>query len=489
MPAEAFIQVALAQFRTISLALATDRPTHLTRRAPIAGLSSQFRRGSLAVQFLAAGSVVSIAAMLLVGVLVTNLIERAVIRNAAATTALYVDSVIAPLLPDMRGNAPLDEPIARALDETLGQGALGSRLESMRIWSRDGQVLYSRYKSDEASPAFTADASTALAGEIGGRFHASGHTATTSSGPLLAIYNPILQPWSGEVVGVMEFFERADELHATLQRALFRSWLAVAAITGTFFLLLGAIVMRGSRTIDSQAATLASQVDELSRLLDSNRMLQARVARATQRAAAHNERYLRRLGADLHDGPAQLIAYASLRLDSDTLADDTHEERPTDLARIRQSLDDALHEIRSICRGLVLPRIEGSDLAQVVERAIADHERRTGFAVERNIAPVKCSVPLSQRICGYRFLQECLNNSHRHAPGSRHAVKLESTRDSIRISVTDDGAGFDPSEVCEDSIGLAGMRERVESLGGQFVLQTSSAGTAVTMTISTKEQA
>ncbi len=458
-------------------------------QAPFRKLAAQFRRGSLAAQFLAAGSVVSIVALLLIGILVTTLIERAVIRNAATTTALYVDSVIAPLLPDMQDNAPLTVPVARALDETLGQGALGSRLVSMRIWSREGQVLYSRNKNDESAPAFTADAAAALTGEVVGRFHASGPTATISTGPLLAIYNPILQPWSGEVVGVMEFFERADELHSTLQRALFRSWLAVAAITGAFFLLLGAIVVRGSRTIDSQAATLANQVDELSRLLHSNRMLQARVARATQRAAAHNERYLRRLGADLHDGPAQLVAYASLRLDSDTLADDTDEDRRADLADIRRSVDDALHEIRSICRGLVLPKIENSDLPQVVERAIADHERRTGVTVERAITPVEYRVPLSQRICGYRFLQECLNNAHRHALGSRPVVELGANRDTIRISVTDDGAGFDPSEVHADSIGLAGMRERVESLGGHFLLETSSAGTAVTMTLPTKEQA
>jgi len=57
---------------------------------------------SLALQFLVAGGVGLLAVMLVVGLWVTSQIRQGVTRNSAATTALYVDSVIAPLLPDMR---------------------------------------------------------------------------------------------------------------------------------------------------------------------------------------------------------------------------------------------------------------------------------------------------------------------------------------------------------------------------------------------------
>ncbi|TIR45109.1 MAG: sensor histidine kinase, partial [Mesorhizobium sp.] len=60
---------------------------------------------------------------------------------------------------------------------------------------------------------------------------------------------------------------------------------------------------------------------ELSVLVAQNRMLRLRVQRASQRATALNERYLRRIGADLHDGPAQLVALAALGIDSPVLAD------------------------------------------------------------------------------------------------------------------------------------------------------------------------
>ena len=96
------------------------------------------------MQFLIAGGIALLAVMLMVGLWVTSQIREAVIRNSAGTTALYVDSVIAPLLPDMRKSEALSDSVKRALDETLDQGALGKRLVSFKLWGRDGKILYSK---------------------------------------------------------------------------------------------------------------------------------------------------------------------------------------------------------------------------------------------------------------------------------------------------------------------------------------------------------
>ena len=98
----------------------------------------------MARRFLLAGGVVSIAAALVVGALVTTLIEAAVTRNSAATTAMYVDGIIAPLLPDLQTTEVLDDITSRTLDETFGQGALGDRVISFRLWLADGTVLYAK---------------------------------------------------------------------------------------------------------------------------------------------------------------------------------------------------------------------------------------------------------------------------------------------------------------------------------------------------------
>jgi hypothetical protein len=98
---------------------------------------------SLTRQFLIGGIAISLLAMMSVGALVADMIERSVVRHAAAATALYVDSVIAPILPDMRGAERLDDVVSHSLDETLGAGKLGQRLVSFRVWRKDGTILYS----------------------------------------------------------------------------------------------------------------------------------------------------------------------------------------------------------------------------------------------------------------------------------------------------------------------------------------------------------
>ncbi|MBB3455904.1 hypothetical protein FHT86_004212 [Rhizobium sp. BK313] len=456
----------------------------------LAGWNSQ----SLAKQFLLIGGFVCACAMLLVGAFVTSLIEDAVTRNSAASTALYVDSVIAPLLPDMQRTEVLDDTVTRALDETLGEGALGSRLMSFRLWRNDGTILYSNDKNLMGKQfPLSNDLKTAFAGTMVAQFNQLDDVesvAERNSGkPLLEIYNPVLQPWSGKVVAVSEFYEVAYDFQRSLNQARFRSWLAVALFTLTFFLILSIIVFRGSRTIESQRSALKARIGELSALLQQNEMLHARVQRASQRAAALNESYLRRIGADLHDGPAQLVAYASLRLDSPALvnpATPTH-ERERSLAAIKSSLDDAMADIRSICSGLVLPHIEAANLAELLQHAVRAHEQRTGVAVGLSFSDTAQELSTSTKICIYRFVQEALNNGYRHGKGAAQRVKQTIEGRQIMIAVSDEGPGFDPAHIPPSSLGLAGLRERVESLGGTFDLKSSEGGTVVQMSLSAIE--
>ncbi|WP_245428541.1 sensor histidine kinase [Kumtagia ephedrae] len=444
---------------------------------------------SLVFQFFFIGGLVSLCAMLVVGAVVSTLIERAVTRSAGATTALYVDSVIAPLLPDMQRSLVLDEAVKRALDETLGQGALGSRLAAMRLWGPDGQILYS---DDESLIGLRLGLSDSLRRAFSGAMVANYEPVAAieevASGPVLQIYNPILQPWSGEPVAVIEFFEFAHEFEATLRNARLRSWLAVAAVTAVFFLALNAVVLRGSRTIDRQAHDLKNRVADLSALLEQNSELHERVRNAAQRATTLNERYLRRLGADLHDGPAQLVALASLRLDSATVLGPRvpTRVREREVASIRATLNEALQEIRSICNGLVLPQVETATVLEVVNHAIDSYEKRTGTSVGRHLTPPAWTMSAAGRICIYRFLQEALNNGYRHCRGAHQVVTMTTKGQSLSIAVSDDGPGFDPTSVGTGRIGLAGLRERVESLGGSFHLHTSSTGTEVAIIFDNK---
>jgi signal transduction histidine kinase len=449
---------------------------------------------SLAQQFLLLGGLVSLVAMTIVGAFVTSLIEAAVTRNSAAATALYVDSVIAPLLPDMQTSDDLSDSVKRALDETLGQGALGKRLMSFKLWRPDGTILYSNDKALIGQKLELSDGlQTALTGTMFAEFDhvddVGSETERNSGLPLLEIYNPVLQPWSGEVVGVLEFYEIASDFQHSLNHARLQSWIAVILFTIAFFSILSALVFRGSRTIDTQRQALKQRIDELSELLSQNSELHTRVQRATQRTTALNERYLRRLGAELHDGPAQLVALAALKVDSDIIsgAKTPRRARDSEIASIKSSLDEAMQEIRTICNGLVLPQIEGADLREIIERALKAHMQRTGTQAGLSMSPTSPSLSLSAKICVFRFLQEALNNGFHHGGGAGQYVIQTFDGVNVSIKVGDRGPGFDPAKIKPSSLGLSGLRERVESLGGHFDLKTSNQGTVLCMSLNLHE--
>lgn len=450
---------------------------------------------SLAIQFLIAGGAVLLAAMFLAGYWVTSRIEDGVTRNYATATALYVDGVIAPLLPDMRKSETLTETVKRALDETLDQGGLGDRIVSFRLWRRDGTILYSKDASqigNKFPPSPNLD--TAWNGHVVAEFNQLDDDESASEKatalPLLEIYNPVREPWSGQVVAVSEFYENADEFRATLNAARTSSWLFVAGMTLAIFGLLWGIVFRGSKTIDGQRQALEERVAELQSLLAQNSALRLRVQRASRQATAHNESYLRRIAADLHDGPAQLLALASLRMDSNAIAGRgvALGDREREIEAIKARLDEAMREIRGICHGLVLPEIENASLFETLRLAVSAHEQRTGTTVTLSGDQPALALAPAEKICIYRFVQEALNNAFRHAGGSGQAVAVMAGAGRLTVEVTDRGQGFDTAAIRPDRLGLAGLRERVESIGGQFSLESSAAGTRVAVTLNVEDK-
>lgn len=85
--------------------------------------------------------------------------------------------------------------------------------------------------------------------------------------------------------------------------------------------------------------------------------------------------------------------------------------------------------------------------------------------------------PLEIKITAYRVIQEALNNAHNHAGGKGQQVRARYLDNVITVEISDNGPGFDVEHpAVEDGgrehLGLAGMRERVESLGGSFTIES-----------------
>jgi len=260
-----------------------------------------------------------------------------------------------------------------------------------------------------------------------------------------------------------------------------RSWLVVSAATIAMYLLLTGLVGRASNTIVFQQSELRDKVAQLSTMLMQNEQLHNRVSRAAARTTALNERFLRRIAADLHDGPGQDLALALLRIDE--LAEVCaacmvpivkRRAASDDFSTIQSALRTALADMRAILAGLRLPEIGKLSITETAERAVRDYERKTNAAVGLTVSDVPVEAPLSVKITLYRILQESLANGFRHADGAGQRVNIAGKEGQLIVEISDDGPGFKKRDVlADDHLGLVGMRERVEILGGTFELESA----------------
>ena len=242
--------------------------------------------------------------------------------------------------------------------------------------------------------------------------------------PLLEVYNPIHSILTGEIVAVAEFYLDGSELKADLRAAHARAWATVAGVMALTFAALFGIVRAGSRTIDDQNRELTRRLADLDRISGQNRALRERVQAASRGVGETNERYMRRISAELHDGPAQALALTSLRLDALMRRASVPPDDP-DARELRASLDEAMRNVRDLCQGLTLPMLEGRSIADTLNLAIGAHERRTGTTVGRDFArqgPIDRPASHPILICAYRFAQEALMNAFRHATGAAVAL-------------------------------------------------------------------
>lgn len=445
-----------------------------------------FSRLSLSRQFLVASFPILLIGMLVVGWWVGQKIEHGVLYRLGSMTSHYVESFVSPHLQSLARRSHLDPADQTALNALLAETPLGQRIVSFKIWDRTGRIVYS---TDAAMIGRVFPIGEGLDAALKGIVYSevshltdAENASEKSKWPrLLETYSPIHADKLGTVIAAAEFYQNPDELFREIRTAQLQSWLIVAAVMLSMYLLIFGVVRRGSQTIDTQQRQLSAQVAELSTVVTQNTLLHDRVRRAAVRTTALNERFLRRIAADLHDGPGQDLALALMRFETIAASGGEcpacgagHGYTKENCRAIYTSLQSALAELRAISLGLQLPEIEPLQSTEVAERAVRDFVRKTGANVTITSPDTSANIPLPVKITLYRLIQESLANGFRHGGGAAQRVAVTLANNQLVVTVSDDGVGFDPANAnASGGSGLEGMRERVEILGGTFQLQTS----------------
>lgn len=448
-------------------------------------------RLSFTGQFVVLSLCVLVIGMVAIGVWVSSAVERAVISRTAGVTALYVDSFVSPLVQELPTTGELSPSQRSELDRLITDTPLGRQVVSFKVWSPEGEILYSP-NADLVGRTFVVDDhlreafSGEVVSEISDLTDQENEYERSRWETLIETYAPIRSEGSGSVLAVSEFYQLPDALEDEIRSAQITGWLIVGTATVAMYLLLIGMVQRASSTIRSQRSELLGNLSELQGALAENRRLQARVNKAAARTTTLNERFLRRISADIHDGPAQNVSLALLRVEG--VADALNHNgggSPEDIARLQDALTSALVDLRAISHGLRTPSVEDLTPREAARRAVSDYELISGESIPFEHEGEAAAGSPPTNITVYRVVKESLANSFKHAGTASRRVRIEGTDERVKVVVSDTGSGFDLTQAANGTtLGLVGMRERVELLGGTFMVTTEPGqGTVVEATI------
>ena len=200
--------------------------------------------------------------------------------------------------------------------------------------------------------------------------------------------------------------------------------------------------------------------------------------RAYLRIAREQEAERARLARELHDGTAQEIAgLITLAAVVDRQMDRDDAAARSTLERLCRQAEDAYQGVRRASHALRPPMLDDFGLGPTLEHFVEQFRQTTDISIEFASEAVG-DLPDEVELALFRVAQECLENVRKHSESSCAHVSLRRADGHVTLSVADRGRGLPPAP--EYGAGLAGMRERVEAVGGVIRVQ-SAPGRGVTV--------
>lgn len=190
------------------------------------------------------------------------------------------------------------------------------------------------------------------------------------------------------------------------------------------------------------------------------------------------------MARDIHDDIGQKLS--TLRMQLATLQMQFGGDNPgleEGCLRALSVADETIQTVRAIATAL-RPVSLDMGIVSAIEWFAQDFEKRTGLVCRLHVEEGFTCPDDEQSIHKFRIVQESLSNVARHAAASCVLIKLEGDCEQVRLSICDDGVGFDAQVPKPGALGLIGIRERVLLLGGQLAIQSGHGqGTTVTVTL------
>jgi len=184
------------------------------------------------------------------------------------------------------------------------------------------------------------------------------------------------------------------------------------------------------------------------------------------------------IAQELHDQLGQSLIASKIALNMLSLDKPEHDQLRQQIGEVVQLVDDTIQSVKRIALGLRPFVLDHLGLVAAIESELHKFEERTGISWVSYL-PQTDSIQLTPvtSMSLFRIFEEALSNIQKHAGATQVIARLESRSGRLLLEVHDNGKGIDDARIlAPDSLGIAGMRERVGRMGGDLCIETNDCG-------------
>ncbi len=245
--------------------------------------------------------------------------------------------------------------------------------------------------------------------------------------------------------------------------------------------LIGVVAISWSVLLVLWMRTVMRESTARKRLIEQLEAAQQDLAAAERQAGILQER--QRLAQEIHDTLAQ--GFTSIVMQLEAADQDLPEGSGEVKGHIQQARETArlsLGEARRLVMALQPRPLEDATLPEALRRVSNRWEEENSVKMDFTVTGTPCSLHPDIEVTLLRAMQEALANVHKHAHANVVSMTLSYMEDQVALDVHDDGIGFDPDQLAqpidqmEGGFGLRAMRQRVEQLGGEVILENAPMG-------------
>jgi len=222
-----------------------------------------------------------------------------------------------------------------------------------------------------------------------------------------------------------------------------------------------------------------AEIYQLRRRTDPNPNLVAsmddRLRTITSQLLVSQETERKRIASELHDSLGQSLSLLRLELET-CLRDARTHDGTVDLRTLERTHEHtrrALEELRSVVRNLRPTIIKDVGLGDSLDILCRDFQAtQPEVSLVKDLSGCREGVPDDVAVAVYRITQEALSNTARHAKANSVSISFSSDESAFRLAIGDDGCGLPSGRIPQRGLGLITMRERAETLGGAFEIES-----------------